>query len=89
MYLDAGDLSMNFFSTLGESFLCGLVTAMKKRPLHQSLFFCCKQESFIFKRCSLAQTELLFVKQKDFQESFPFSRKRFLFNFSSLMIFKQ
>ena len=30
IYLDAGDLSMNIFSTLGESFLCGLVTAMKK-----------------------------------------------------------
>ena len=51
----------------------------QKRPLHQSLLFCCKQESFIFKRCSPAQIELLFVKQKDFQESSPIFKEAFSF----------
>ena len=74
---------MNFFKYFGESFLCGLVTAIiqlsvlndQKRRLRQSPLSHCKQESFIFKRFSVAQTELLFVKQKGFQEKIKINKK--------------
>ena len=78
-------MQMNFYQYFGESFLCGLVTAMielfvwndQKRLLHHSILSRCKQESFIFKRYSLEQTELLFVRQKDLQESSPVFKKAF------------
>ena len=90
-------MQMNFYQYFGESFLCGLVTAIielfvwndQKRLLHQSLLSRCKQESFIFKRYSLEQTELLFVNRKICKKALQFLRKRFLFNFSRLMIFTQ
>ena len=48
---------------------------IKKRRLRQSPLSHCKQESFIFKRFSVAQTDLLFVKQKDFQEKIKINKK--------------
>ena len=76
---------MNFYQYFGESFLCGLVTAIielfvlndQKRLLHQSLLSRCKQESFIFKRHSLEQTELLFVNRKICKKARPVFKKAF------------